>query len=178
MLNPLSKQWQAVAYRYFIFTVIVTDLLLFISSTDPPAARSHGIFVGATDCVVSGIFLLEYVARLVTVTERVKYGKRGALMDRLGYGVCVRDVCRVDRFTGDGALLCGVGHGPGAAQADGSPHVPTLSHFENSILHSRHGCSLPRHLPQCGNSTGLSPRLCRFDAVNGCAAVPAATQER
>lgn len=36
-------------------------------------------FFGAADGVISGIFLFEYVARLVTVAER----KRGALMGRL-----------------------------------------------------------------------------------------------
>jgi voltage-gated potassium channel len=85
MLNPHSKQWQAVAYKHFITTVIVSDLVLFIVSTDARAARAHGTLFDVTDGVVSSIFLLEYAARLYTITEKQKYGDRGPVMGRLYY---------------------------------------------------------------------------------------------
>lgn len=84
MLNPHSKQRQAVAYKHFITSVIVTDLIFFIVSTDPRVQQYDSVF-DAAEGVVSCIFLLEYVARLVTITESLKYGERGPVKGRLSY---------------------------------------------------------------------------------------------
>lgn len=85
MLNPRSKQWQAVAFKSFISTVIIADLCLFIISTDEIFAETYFNYLYGIEGLVSCIFLVEYVARLVTVTERIRYGKLGPIRGRLAY---------------------------------------------------------------------------------------------
>jgi Ion transport protein len=104
MLNPRSKQWQASAYKTFITFIIGTDLLAFIAYSDPSVADwfNHHInkaaattavwyyyypilSFGALEGVVSAIFLVEYILRIATITERHRYGQHGPIQGRLLY---------------------------------------------------------------------------------------------
>ena len=85
LLNPRSRQWQAVAYKSFISTIILADLCLFIISTDNDISKRHQDTLYIIEGVVSCLFLLEYTARLVTVTEGKRYGKLGPVWGRLSY---------------------------------------------------------------------------------------------
>jgi voltage-gated potassium channel len=85
MLNPRSRQWQAVAFKSFISTIIITDLFLFIISTDETFYLNYIHYLWLMEGLVSFIFLVEYTARLVTITERKHYGKLGPICGRLSY---------------------------------------------------------------------------------------------
>jgi voltage-gated potassium channel len=85
LLNPRSRQWQAVAFKSFISTIILTDLCLFIISTDERFYQTYLQYLYFMEGLVSCIFLVEYMARLVTVTESKRYGKLGPMQGRLSY---------------------------------------------------------------------------------------------
>jgi voltage-gated potassium channel len=78
MLSPYSNQLQARVFKRFIAIVILTDLILFILSTDPsnPSPQSLYLtdaFFHVMEGIVSGIFLVEYLARFYCITEKTKY---------------------------------------------------------------------------------------------------------
>jgi voltage-gated potassium channel len=84
MLSPHSHQPQAEIFKRFIATVILTDMILFIMSTDPRCISfflntnnndndDSEAFFHIAEGVVSGIFLVEYVARLTVITEQTRY---------------------------------------------------------------------------------------------------------
>ena len=77
MLNPHSRSTQAIAFKTFIGMVILVDLVLFITSS------SEKVNVPYAEGVVSCIFCLEYVLRLVTITESRIYSH--PLWGRLAY---------------------------------------------------------------------------------------------
>jgi len=83
MLNNKSRQSQAVIYKKVMSLIILIDLAFFVFSTDP-RYRHHRIFY-LEEGIASCIFMLEYIARLVTITESRKYGQMGALKGRLRY---------------------------------------------------------------------------------------------
>lgn len=85
MLNPRSVEWQAVAYKWFITTVITLDLCAFITSTDEGLSEQYIEGFVAWEAVTSWIFLTEYLLRLVVVTESMKYRSMGPIRGRLAY---------------------------------------------------------------------------------------------
>jgi hypothetical protein len=87
MLNPRSSEWQAVMFKWFITIVILFDLLMFIISTEPGISDDQRILFQVAEGITSTIFLIEVVARLVTVTESQKYGEQGPFRGRLAYSM-------------------------------------------------------------------------------------------
>jgi hypothetical protein len=87
MLNPRSNEWQAASFKWFITIVIVADLLSFVVSTEPDITEKQMKFFHIWEGVTSSIFLIEYTARLVVVTESKKYGIMGMFWGRLHYMV-------------------------------------------------------------------------------------------
>lgn len=85
MLNPRSREWEAVLFKRFIATVIVVDMCIFVLSTEP-GYEDHWIF-DVSEGVASTIFLIEYLLRLSVVTERRRYAKLGPILGRLRYMV-------------------------------------------------------------------------------------------
>ena len=83
MLNPRSEAWQARCFKWFITIVILADLIGFIVSTEPDITQDQQVYFHIWEGVTSSIFLLEYIARIVVVTEASKYGKLGSVKGRL-----------------------------------------------------------------------------------------------
>ena len=83
-LNPKSTQKQAIVFKWFIATVILVDLMLFIISTEPDLSNETQNIFKVTEGVTSSIFLVEYILRLVTCTESKKY-KGAPIVGRLRY---------------------------------------------------------------------------------------------
>ncbi|KAL7574241.1 hypothetical protein ACA910_012496 [Epithemia clementina (nom. ined.)] len=67
MLNPFSQSIQAYIFKTFIGIVILVDLAIFIAS------NSEKFEMPYAEGIVSSIFLIEYLLRLVTITESRKY---------------------------------------------------------------------------------------------------------
>jgi hypothetical protein len=85
ILNPHSKQSPAVFFKRFISAIIMTDLVLFILSTDTKLSSSYEKLFQASEGFASCIFLIEYIARLTTIMEKKKYREMGPLTGRLRY---------------------------------------------------------------------------------------------
>jgi hypothetical protein len=85
ILNPHSKQWPAIFFKRFISIVILSDLVLFILSTDVKLSNHYKKLFHASEGFASCIFLIEYIARLATITEKKKYRDLGPLTGRLRY---------------------------------------------------------------------------------------------
>mmetsp|Transcript_30286 Transcript_30286/g.34854 ORF Transcript_30286/g.34854 Transcript_30286/m.34854 type:complete len:488 (+) Transcript_30286:57-1520(+) len=83
MLNSKSKQWQATIFKTIISLIIVTDFVFFTLST-VPEYKNNPIF-HLEEGVVSYIFLVEYIARIVIITESKKYRPLGSIKGRLKY---------------------------------------------------------------------------------------------
>jgi hypothetical protein len=97
MVNPRSKQWQAVVYQSVLASIIAVDLMLLMllmlqSNTDthapPPLHHTYATMTRILQCIVSGFFVLDYVVRVVTITERAPYQRYGPWKGRLVYMVC------------------------------------------------------------------------------------------
>jgi hypothetical protein len=85
MLNPRSNTWQAVAYKWFITIVIISDLVSFVISTEPELSAHEQHLCHVWEGVTSTIFLAEYVTRLLVVSEAKKYRDLGWFWGRLQY---------------------------------------------------------------------------------------------
>ena len=85
MLNPRSNAWQALAFKWFISIVIATDLVMFVVSTEPDLSDEQIEQFQWWEGLTSTIFLIEYLARLITVTEAKKYKEKGIIWGRLSY---------------------------------------------------------------------------------------------
>jgi len=85
MLNPRSTACQAVTFKWFMTLVIVADLSVFIVSTDPDLNDQYAEVCRVWEAVDSWIFLIEYILRLITVTESTKYGTMGRIKGRVRY---------------------------------------------------------------------------------------------
>ena len=83
---PMSSP-PAKIYKGFITTVILWDVVLFILSTDRRIWESYDQVFYVSEAVVSCMFLLEYLLRLYTCTERAKYKEMGPIRGRLRYMV-------------------------------------------------------------------------------------------
>ena len=86
VLNPKSKQRSAQIFKWFISRFIALDFIIFIVSTEPNldkvALETHlRVWEGLT----SSIFLLEYLLRIVTITESPKYAEKGMVWGRVQY---------------------------------------------------------------------------------------------
>lgn len=85
MLNPRSNGTQAVIFKWFIATVIIIDLVFFVMSTEPDLSEKNVELCYHIEGITSTIFLIEYAARLATVTESIKYKNMGPILGRLNY---------------------------------------------------------------------------------------------
>jgi voltage-gated potassium channel len=83
MLNPRSRRFSAQLYKMFITAVIAGDLGFFIASTEPEL-KDLPIF-HTMEGITSTIFLVEYVARLVTCIESKYLKDHGPFFGRLQY---------------------------------------------------------------------------------------------
>lgn len=72
MLSPHSHSWQAGIFKRFISLVILLELTMFCLGTDE-SLRLPAQYQDRAEGVVSCIFLCEYLARLVTITESHRY---------------------------------------------------------------------------------------------------------
>lgn len=85
LLNPHSKQAQAVFFKRFISMVILVDLMFFILSTDEQIGGNNENLFRVAEGISSTIFLTEYVCRMATITESHKYSDKSPLTARLEY---------------------------------------------------------------------------------------------
>jgi voltage-gated potassium channel len=85
ILNPHSKQWPAIFFKRFISIVILSDLVLFILSTDVKLSNRYEKLFHTSEGFASCVFLIEYIARLTTIMEKKKYAEMGPLTGRLRY---------------------------------------------------------------------------------------------
>ena len=84
ILNDKSKQLPAEIFKYFISFIIFFDFIVFAISTDPEMRKHIATeFFVYTEGITSTIFLLEYLARMFTITERKTF--RHAFWGRLKY---------------------------------------------------------------------------------------------
>ena len=98
LLNPYSKQWQALLFKKFIVTVILVDVILFILSTDHRIRQKYDQLFQTTEAIVSSIFLLEYILRLVTAVERPKYQDQFGRLRYLVTPAALLDLCATAPF--------------------------------------------------------------------------------
>jgi len=89
MLNSHSTQLPARIYKCFITNVILLDIVMFILSTDPRIQRHHAELFHWTEGVVSTIFLVEYVVRMIVVVEKRKYRHMPSWKARIKYSYTV-----------------------------------------------------------------------------------------
>lgn len=87
MLNPRSQSRQAVAFKTFIVIVIVSDLISFVISTEPGLSVKQLEFFHLWEGITSTIFLIEYITRLIVVTEAKKYRDMGWFFGRARYAI-------------------------------------------------------------------------------------------
>jgi hypothetical protein len=91
MVNPRSKQWQAVLYQNVLATMIGADLmLLMLQSNNDAHAPLHHIFAAMPrilQCIVSAWFLLDFVVRVAIIAQRAPYQRFGPWTGRLVYMV-------------------------------------------------------------------------------------------
>jgi hypothetical protein len=92
LLNPRSRQWQAVWFKYFISSVILADLIIFVLSTEPNLSDEQKALCHTWEGVTSTIFLIEYLARIYTVIEAKKYGEFGPFWGRVHYATTMASI--------------------------------------------------------------------------------------
>jgi hypothetical protein len=85
LLNPRSTAWQAVAFKRFITIVIVSDLVCFVISTEPDITEEQMKLFYKWEGITSTIFLIEYLACLLSETESKKYSALGPIRGQLQY---------------------------------------------------------------------------------------------
>jgi hypothetical protein len=95
ILNPKSLQFPAVCFRYFISNVIVVDFIFFIISTEPVLKENGAEFFEIVEGVSSTIFLIEFICRIITITETSKYGSHGAFWGRVQFLTRASTICDV-----------------------------------------------------------------------------------
>ena len=98
VLNPRSRQMPAVVFKFFISNVIVLDFIFFVLSTEP-TIKSNETYVALFEIcegVTSTIFLLEYLARMYTITENQKYSHYGPFWGRMHHATTMASL--IDLF--------------------------------------------------------------------------------
>lgn len=84
LLNPHSVTWQADLYKKTISIVILLDLVSFVLETDEELADYKQVF-HLMEMFSSCLFLMEYLARVLTCTERPRYRHHGPIMGRIRF---------------------------------------------------------------------------------------------
>lgn len=69
----------------FLILSLLQDLICFVISTEPQLSDHYRRFFQTWEGVTSTIFLIEYITRVLVVTEAVKYGEKGWFWGRLSY---------------------------------------------------------------------------------------------
>jgi voltage-gated potassium channel len=92
LLHPRCKNPEAKLFKTFITCVILFDLFAFILSTEASLYESNKLLFHTLEGITSTIFLLEYIARLVTITENARYGSMGPIRGRLKWMTTVSAV--------------------------------------------------------------------------------------
>jgi voltage-gated potassium channel len=87
MLHPRCRKKQAQIFKKLITSVIIFDLVTFILSTEQSIYVPNILLFHILEGITSTIFFIEYITRLVTVTENQRYGKLGPLLGRLKWMV-------------------------------------------------------------------------------------------
>ncbi|KAG7341941.1 ion transport protein [Nitzschia inconspicua] len=82
-LHPRCKNPEAKIFKKFITCIIILDLFSFILSTEDALYAPNQLIFHCLEGVTSSIFLIEYMARLVTITENARYGTLGPIRGRL-----------------------------------------------------------------------------------------------
>ena len=85
LLNPRSKRRPAIWFKLVVSVVILVDLISFILSTEPSLRDEYHHVFHILEGISSSIFLLEYVARVITCVERQKYKQMGPILGRLRF---------------------------------------------------------------------------------------------
>lgn len=91
LLNPKSRQWQAILFKQIISIIILIDLISFIFSTEPSFQIYNNIF-HIIEGISSIIFLFEYITRIITCIERPKYRQYGKFIGRLRYMISMNAI--------------------------------------------------------------------------------------
>jgi hypothetical protein len=89
ILNPKSRQWPAVCFKYFISNIIIVDCIFFVVSTEPTFREKEFELFNTVEGITSSIFLVEYLARLLTITEYKKYREHGVVWGRVRFASTV-----------------------------------------------------------------------------------------
>ena len=85
MLKSRSRQKHAAAYKNIMTLIILGDVLFFIVSTESEIWKHCKNIFHWEEGIVSGIFMVEYLARIVTCTESRQFKKYGAFRGRVNY---------------------------------------------------------------------------------------------
>lgn len=83
MLHPRCKQNKAKIFKKFIMCLVLVDLFSFILSTEEALYAPNKTVFHCLEGIAASIFLFEYMARLVTITENSRYGNMGPIRGRL-----------------------------------------------------------------------------------------------
>jgi len=79
-LSPWDKIFQT-----FIFLVIISNVVLFIISTEDDIYNAHQSLLNGLDLASVIIFTIEYVLRVWSCLERKKYAKKGPFRGRISF---------------------------------------------------------------------------------------------
>ena len=96
MLNASSKKPQAVAYKYAMAIMILFDTFCFIISTVVSVQRRFKTEFYVLEGFVSSLFLVEYILRLVVVTQSRRY--RDPRWGRLRYAMSLAAIIDLTSF--------------------------------------------------------------------------------
>ena len=94
MLNSKSRQHQAAVFKKVMTFIILTDVAFFVVSTEPNLQDNRIFYI--EEGIVSSLFLLEYIMRLVWITESRKYEPSGPFWGRVKYAFSLHAV--IDAF--------------------------------------------------------------------------------
>ena len=91
MLNSKSNCCQAQIYKYVIATIIAADFVVYVLSTEPGLNNEDSynfkLFFYIWNAIISHLFMVDYITRLMVVTESQKYGKLGTCKGRMKYAM-------------------------------------------------------------------------------------------
>lgn len=83
LLHPRCKNWEARIFKKFMTCVTLFDLFTFILSTEQALYESNMLVFHILEGVAASIFLVEYLTRLIIITENTRYGNMGPFRGRL-----------------------------------------------------------------------------------------------
>jgi hypothetical protein len=86
MVNPRSRQWQAVVYQNVLATIIGVDLTLLMLQSNNDGSPLHTYSITRIlQGIVSGWLVLDYAVRVATIAQHKLYRRYGPLKSRLVY---------------------------------------------------------------------------------------------